>query len=233
MVDQVNTIFNLPRNKIDTIPNGVNIQNYGKTPPQAFRNRFATQDEKVVLYVGRLVYEKGVSILLDAVHQILRRVNAKFVIVGEGYMKEKLMAQASQLGISHKVFFTGFLDGAMVKRLYRVADVFVAPSLYEPFGIVALEAMASQAPIVVSDVGGLREIVEHDRTGVTVHPNNSGSLAWGILRVLENKVYSRRISRNGYNKITTEYNWNTIAEQTKKVYLRILSEYEKGDWKAS
>ena len=119
----------------------------------------------------------------------------------------------------------------MVKSLYQVADVFVVPSLYEPFGIVALEAMASRAPIVVSEVGGLIEIVEHDRTGVLVYPNNHVSLAWGILRILEDEDYSQWIRRTGYNETVTKYNWNTIAEQTKKVYMRILIEYEAGEWK--
>jgi len=231
MADQVSNIFSIPRDKLDIILNGVSIDHDVKAPPPSFRNRFAKPEEKLVLYVGRLVFEKGVSVLLDAIKQVLQRVNAKVIIVGEGYMKERLIAQAHHLGISHKVFFTGFLDGKTVKSLYQVANVFVAPSLYEPFGIVALEAMASLTPTVVSEVGGLKEIVDHDRTGVQVYPNDPASLAWGILRILEDVDYSQWIRRNGYNEVVTTYNWNTIAEQTKKVYRRILFEYETGEWK--
>jgi glycogen(starch) synthase len=231
MASQVSTIFHLPRTKIDIIPNAVNATNFAPAPPRHLRTRFAKDDEKLVLYVGRLVYEKGVSVLIDSVSRVLQRVNAKFVIVGDGYMKDRLIDQAQRLGILHKVCFTGFLNDQDVKGLYRVADVCVVPSLYEPFGIVALEAMASQTPVVASGVGGLSEIIEHDATGVSVYPGDPESLARGILRLLEDDGYSSRLSKNGFLKVVNRYDWERVAEETWGVCKRVFTEYEKASWK--
>lgn len=231
MASQVSTIFSLPRNKIDIIPNGVNVNTFATRPSRHLRQEFANDDEKLVLYVGRLVYEKGVSVLIDSVKRVLQRVNAKFVIVGDGYMKDRLIDQARRLGITHKICFTGFLDDQTVKGLYKVADVVVVPSLYEPFGIVALEAMASKTPVVASGVGGLLEIIEHDTTGVSVYPDDPESLAWGILRILEDKKYSRRTRRNGFLKVVNRFNWGSVAGETWDVCKRVFTEYEKTPWK--
>jgi len=231
MASQVSNIFWLPRDKVDTIPNGVNTEDYAKRPLRAFRRQFADHDEKLVLFVGRLVYEKGVSTLIDSVRGVLQRTNAKFIIVGDGYLKDRLMDQAQHLGVSHKVYFTGFLDNETVRLLYSVADVFVVPSLYEPFGIVCLEAMAAGTPVVASGVGGLLEIIEHDKTGVVVYPNNPESLTWGILRVLLDDNYSRWISKNAFLETVNRFGWDSIAERTKGVYQRVLHEYERGSWK--
>ena len=91
----------------------------------------------------------------------------------------------------------------------------VVPSLFEPFGIVALEAMAAKSPVVVSDTGGLSEIVQHDVTGVKVYPNNPDSLAWGITKVLLDDNYRQRIRENAYKIIQEKYDWEKIAQQTK------------------
>ncbi len=149
-----------------------------------FRNKFALPEEKIVLFVGRLVYEKGIHILINAVPKILEKVNAKFIIVGSGYMKEQLLNIVRSMNLEHKVLFEGFLDEQTLLKLQQCADVSVVPSLFEPFGIVALEAMAAKSPVVASDTGGLSEIIQHDVTGVKVYPNNPDSLAWGISKVL-------------------------------------------------
>jgi glycosyltransferase involved in cell wall biosynthesis len=232
MADHVSWAFSLPRQKIDVIPNGVDVKEFVGTIQKApFRRLYAVPEEKIVLFVGRLVYEKGASLLVEAVPRVLARTNAKFVFVGDGYMKEQLIARARQLGVAHKTYFTGYVDEKTLKQLYRVADVCVFPSLYEPFGIVALEAMAARAPIVVADTGGFSEVLEHDRTGVKVYPNNVESLAWGIVRVLTDDGYASYLKANAARKVLEEYSWDQIASRTKKVYERILEEYEKGTWK--
>ena len=152
-------------------------------------------EEKIVLFVGRLVYEKGIHVLINAVPKILSKVNAKFIIVGSGYMKEQLLNIVRSMGLEHKVLFEGFMDEATLLKLQRCADVSVVPSLFEPFGIVALEAMAAKSPVVASDTGGLSEIIEHDVTGVKVYPNNPDSLAWGITKVLLDENYAKQPQR--------------------------------------
>jgi 1,4-alpha-glucan branching enzyme len=233
MVSHDQWAFGLPRDKLIMIPNGVDFEVYAKVRNEglsSFRYKFALPEEKIVLFVGRLVYEKGVHVLVNAIPKVLRKANAKFIIVGNGYMKEQLSNIVKSMGVAHKVMFTGFVDDETLRKLQNCADVSVVPSLFEPFGIVALEAMAAKSPIIVSDTGGLSEIVEHDITGVKVYPENPDSLAWGITKVLLDENYANWIKSNAYKKIQEKYNWDIIAQQTKSVYESILKEYSKSIW---
>jgi glycogen synthase len=233
MVSHVKWAFGLPDDKLVMVPNGVNMQVYDEARQQnlkPFRSAFALPEEKLVLFVGRLVYEKGAHVLINAIPRILEKVNAKFVIVGSGYMKDQLSTIVRSMGLEHKVMFTGFVDEETLLKLQCCADVSVVPSLFEPFGIVTLEAMAAKSPVVVSDTGGLSEIVEHDITGVKVYPNNTESLAWGITKVLTDDKYRNILRENAYKKIQEKYDWDKIAQQTKRIYEIVLSEYSKSFW---
>jgi len=233
MISHVRWAFGLPKDKLIMVPNGVDAKVYTKAERDEldqFRSRFASPEEKIVLFVGRLVYEKGVHVFVNAVPKVLQKVNAKFVIVGSGYMKEQLSSLVRNVGLAHKVLFTGFVDDDTLRGLQKCADVSVVPSLFEPFGIVALEAMAAKSPVVVSDTGGLSEIVEHDMTGVKVYAENPDSLAWGITKVLLDENYANWIRENAYKKVQEKYDWNKIAQQTKAVYEGVLNEYSKSFW---
>ena len=233
MISHVKWAFGLPTDKLVMIPNGVDAEAYTRMEQddlRSFRGKFALPEEKIVLFVGRLVYEKGVHVLVNAVPKVLEKVNAKFIIVGNGYMKEQLSNIVKNMGLAHKVQFTGFVDDETLRKLQKCADVSVVPSLFEPFGIVALEAMAAKSPVVVSDTGGLSEIVEHDVTGVKVYANNPESLAWGITKVLLDENFANLIKANAYKKVQEKYNWNKIAQQTKANYETVLSEYSKSFW---
>jgi glycosyltransferase involved in cell wall biosynthesis len=234
MASHVSWALGLPREKVDVIPNGVDSKEYAKPYDRKnFRRRFASPREKLVLFVGRLVHEKGASVLVEAIPKILSKVDAKFVIVGDGYMRDQLISRAQALRVEAKVYATGFLDDETVRLLYRTADVCVVPSLYEPFGIVALEAMAAKTPLVVSDVGGLSEIVEHDKTGVKIYANSPDSLAWAVARVLTDARYADTLRNGSYEKVQQVYDWNSIAAGTKTVYERVLEESRSRDWKIS
>ena len=176
------------------------------------------------------MYEKGIHVLINAVPKILSKVNAKFIIVGSGYMKEQLLNIVRSMGLEHKVLFEGFMEEATLLQLQKSADVSVVPSLFEPFGIVALEAMAAQSPVVASDTGGLSEIIEHDVTGVKVYPNNPDSLAWGIAKVLLDENYAKNLRDNAYKRVQEKYDWEKIAQQTKRIYEGVLGEYSKSFW---
>ncbi|MEM3730737.1 MAG: glycosyltransferase family 4 protein [Candidatus Bathyarchaeia archaeon] len=233
MVSHVKWAFGLPDDKLVMIPNGVDAEVYTKVENEdlnEFRSKFALPEEKIVLFVGRLVHEKGAHVLVNAVSKVLEKVNAKFVIVGNGYMKEQLSNMVKNMGLSQKVLFTGFVDDETLRKLQQCADVSVVPSLFEPFGIVALEAMAAKTPVVVSDTGGLSEIVEHEVTGIKVYPNNPDSLAWGITRVLLDENLARTLRENAYKKVLEKYNWSGIAKNTKAIYEAVLSEYSKSFW---
>jgi glycogen(starch) synthase len=233
MVSHVRWAFGLPTDKLIMVPNGVNTEVYEKTEKEdlgQFRNRFALPQEKIVLFVGRLVYEKGVHVLVNSVPKVLAKTNAKIIIVGNGYMRDQLANVVKGMGLTHKVLFTGFVDDETLRKLQICADVSVVPSLFEPFGIVALEAMAAKSPVVVSDTGGLSEIVNHDVDGVKVYTDNPDSLAWGITRALTDETYANKLRTNAYKKVLEKYNWDKIAQQTKNIYETVLSDYSKSFW---
>lgn len=225
MADEVNRALGTPQDKMDVIPNGVYLENFAPTGGESeLRSRFAAPYERLVLYVGRLVYEKGVHLLVEAIPSVLRSVDAKFVIVGEGYLKEWIRRRVDELGVSQKVYVTGFLDVNTVRGLFRAADVFVMPSLYEPFGIVALEAAASRLPIVSTCNGGIGEIISHMHSCVRVYPTPE-SIAWGIIQVLTNPALAEQLKTNAYERVKNDFTWWIIADQTIGVYNRVLNEY--------
>jgi glycosyltransferase involved in cell wall biosynthesis len=153
----------------------------------------------------------------------------KLVVVGGGH-RSHLVDLAEALGISRHVFFTGFIPDDSLLRLYRVADAACYPSLYEPFGIVALEAMAAGTPVVVSDAGGLAEIVRHDHTGTVIWSGNLDSLAWGLRRTVVDRDHARWMAGNAWNAVRAEFNWAGIADRTSAVYDRVWSEHVDSDW---
>jgi glycogen(starch) synthase len=234
MADEVSSLFQVPPDKIDVVPNGTKVEPFVRwdgVDLAPFRAMYALPTEQIVLFVGRLVYEKGAHILVEAVPKVLAAIPAaKFVIVGTGGAMGAFQRRAWELGVGHKVLFTGFISDEDRDRLLKVAACAVFPSLYEPFGIVALEAMAARCPVVVSEAGGLREVVQHGETGVTAYPGNVDSLAWGILHVLQHPEWTAARVEKAYQKVITEYNWDRIAERTKTIYERIVRERAATDW---
>ncbi|SFQ97340.1 glycosyltransferase family 4 protein [Desulfoscipio geothermicus] len=231
MKGEVKFVFQVPDDKLVIIPNGVDPANYIQKNNNISRNNYATPDEKIIFYVGRLVREKGVQVLLDAAPMILGRVpNAKFVIAGKGPYLKELQDQAKRMGIGNRVYFTGYVDDYTRNSLYSWSDVAVFPSLYEPFGIVALEAMAARTPVVVSDTGGLSEIVMHNIDGLKAYPGNPRSLADMILTILLNPGPAQQLQQNAYQKIKQRFNWQDIAAKTLDVYQKVWNEHRSSSW---
>ena len=224
MRNELQRLFGLPFEKINVIPNGVNLDLYeGVDRDLEFRRQYARDEEKIILYIGRLVYEKGVQNLIAALPKILNYYNdAKLVIGGKGGMIDELKQQVSNLGLSDKVYFTGYLNSKQVKKMYRCADVAVFPSTYEPFGIVALEAMLAGIPTVVSDIGGLDEIVRHKENGMKAYAGNSNSIADSVLELLYNKELGAKVSKNAQSDVKQNFNWNKIAQDTYFAYEKAI-----------
>lgn len=234
MKEQVHNSFNSPYNKVSVIYNGVDAHKFEFDYPAerkaAVRAKLALPSEKIVMYVGRFVREKGIHLLLSAAGTVLaKNPSAKFVVVGGGN-REKFERFVHWYGLGDKVVFTGFLSGRDLHETYRCADVAVFPSLYEPFGIVALEGMAADVPVVVSDAGGLKEVVLHDETGTTTFAGDPSSLAWGILKVLDDPVRARRLNEAAKVRLRTDFDWGRIADQTIEVYDRVWNEFLTSYW---
>lgn len=225
---EIQRLFGLPFDKINVIPNGVNLNLYnGIDRDYDFRRKYAMDNEKIILFLGRLVYEKGIQNLISAMPKILEHYNdAKLVVAGKGGMLDELKAQVKNMGIENKVYFTGYLDSKSVQKMYKCADVAVFPSTYEPFGIVALESMLSGTPTVVSDVGGLNEIITHGVDGMKSYAGNANSIADSVLSILFDPALGSKISKNAKAKVKANYNWNKISQDTHYVYERAICQSE-------
>jgi len=218
--------FHLPWDKVDVIPNAIDVTQYN-TPVDTgpVRARYGVGwGEKLVLCVGRLVPQKGIEYFIRAIPIIAQRYpEAKFVIVGEGWSRDYLEGVAQSTGHAKRILFTGFISDAEVIALMTSADVLVIPSVYEPFGIVALEGMATGVPVVASQVGGLAEVIEHDRTGIFVYPRNPSSIAWGVDQILSNPSHSDWLTQNAKERLHKTYSWEAVAMKTVEVYEKAVS----------
>jgi glycogen(starch) synthase len=235
MRGELQRIFQIPDDKLRVIANGVYPEEFTRTDldPVKIRSRYCAWDEKMLFYVGRVVREKGLGVLLDALPRILAaNSKVKLVIAGKGPYCDELRHRAYQLGIYHRVYFTGFIDDNTRNALYQCADVAVFPSLYEPFGIVALEGMAAGAPVVVADTGGMSEIIQHGRNGLKAYNDNPVSLADNILWALDHPDHTRQMKKQALNDIKKNYLWPQIAARTQAVYVEILREAQKYTWQS-
>jgi len=219
--NEIMWMYNVPDWKTFSIYNGVNYRNYeGWIDSDSVRNYYniASMDP-LVLFVGRMVYQKGPDLLVEAIPHVLKyHNNAKFVFVGDGEMRWDVEQQAKQLGVSHATRFLGHHNGWKLVDLYEAADVVCVPSRNEPFGIVILEAWSAGKPVVASMNGGPGEIIWHEINGFKIWPN-SDSIAWGIGTLFEDFEHARWMGRNGRIAVETAFSWDAIAEQTLAVYL--------------
>lgn len=236
MADQLNEYFNTPKDKIDVVPNGIYVRPDPFISPEErhiFRRRFVLDDQPLVFYIGRIVYEKGLHILLEAWPRVLSvKPRARLLIAGTGDYLETLKRRAWELGVGNQVIFTGFIADEDRDKLYHIADVAVFPSLYEPFGIVALEAMSAHCPVIVAETGGLPEVVKPHETGLTVQPNSPEALAWGILHTLQHPDWAHARAENAFREARDGFNWRSIASVTTAVYQRTYAAWERDSWGA-
>lgn len=231
MHGELRYVFQVPEDKLSIIPNGVNVDAFRLKNNRHSRADYASPDEQIVLYVGRLVREKGVEVLIDAIPHILKyRPSTKFIIAGKGPHGGNLRNHAAAVGVADRIYFTGYVDDDLRNSLYSWADVAVIPSLYEPFGIVALEAMAAQAPVVISDTGGLSEIVQHGVDGLKSYTGNSQSLADMVIWMLSDRKKAEKMRQIAYEKVRRQYNWLEIARQTRDTYRDILNASRGTPW---
>ena len=232
MKNEVKNLFGLPEDKIYVIPNGVNKNRFnGCERDYGFRRKYAADNEKLIFFVGRLVNEKGAQVLVDAVPKVLHHFrDAKFVIAGKGPQLDYLRGKAAVMDISHKVYFTGYISDEDLGKFFKCADIAVFPSLYEPFGIVALEGMAAGIPVVASDTGGMGEVVCHEVDGMKCYTGNANSLADCILELLFNPGKAEEMKKRALDKVDKIYNWEAISGQTLEVYTKVAEEGRKAEW---
>lgn len=235
MRQQVSDIFKTPWDKIWVISNGINVEDYKFGFDWVeYRRRFARDNEKIVFFVGRHVFEKGIHLLVDCIPEIVRKhPEVKVVIAGTGSMTDELKQNVLDMGLQDSVLFTGYMDDDSKKMMYRIANAAVFPSLYEPFGIVALEAMAAGCPVIVSDTGGLSEIVQHKHNGMKAIAGSAESLSQNIQELLSSDELSQSIKEKAKTTVEKYYGWDYAAELTDRMYKEIEAEAHGTDWEVA
>jgi glycogen(starch) synthase len=222
MAGHVAQIFGVDSDRITAIPNGIDAGDLVAAPePElaSLRARYAKPEQRLVLMVGRLVYEKGFHLALDALAPIVRaRRDVRFVVAGTGTAEAELKQQTRKLGLTRYGSFIGWAGDDLLHSLYRVADLCIVPSIYEPFGLVALEAMASGCLCVVADTGGLREVVPADGTaGVRFTSNDADALRDTLERVLTDDNARSQLVAEAREHVL-QFDWTEVARRTLDVY---------------
>jgi glycogen(starch) synthase len=220
---EVTRLFDLPPDSVDVVPNGIDLDSWhvDDRAAVAARERYASENGPLLAYTGRLEYEKGVHTLLRAMPRLRRRhPGLRLVVAGTGTHEAELRALATTLRLGRAVTFVGFLGADELAVLAAAADAAIVPSIYEPFGIVALEASAAGTPLVVADTGGLRELVEHGITGLRFPPEDVGALADAVSAVLSDEVLGRRLVRDARRVLIEDFSWSRVARRTAEVYER-------------
>lgn len=208
---EVTRLFDLPPDKVDVVPNGViEVPSRRRTP-----------GTPTVVYAGRLEYEKGVQTLLRATPRLKRRhPGLRVVVAGTGTYETALKDLAKELRVGKVVEFIGHVDRNALATLFSQASAVVVPSIYEPFGMVALEAAVAGAPLIVSDTGGLRELVNNGVDGLRVPSEDVPALAAAITTLISDQVLASRLARVAKERARTEHGWDAIAAKTLDTYAR-------------
>lgn len=220
MRGHVADIFGIDEERVSVIPNGIDPRDLRPVSDlPSLRAEFAKPDERLVLLVGRLVYEKGFQLALDALPKVIENVSGvRFIVAGSGTHEGELKAQAARLGLDARGTFLGWIGDDALHSLYRIADLCVVPSIYEPFGLVALEAMASGCPCIVADTGGLREVVpEGERVGLRFNGGDPEHLGVMIERLLVDGALRDRLVTEASEHVL-RFDWSDVAARTLALY---------------
>ncbi len=220
MRGHVADVFDIDETRVTVIPNGIDPSDLRAVEDlEALRAQFAAPHERLVLLVGRLVYEKGFQLALDALPGVIDSVGGvRFLVAGSGTHEGELKAQARRLGLHEHGSFLGWIGDDALHSLYRIADLCVVPSIYEPFGLVALEAMASGCPCIVADTGGLREVVPAgERVGLRFNGGDPEHLGVMIERLLVDRELRDRLVVEASEHVL-RFDWSDVAERTRALY---------------
>jgi glycosyltransferase involved in cell wall biosynthesis len=223
--DKVITVSNLTRNivitrygvdpaKVVTVHNAVDFS------ASAFENAKRGTDEKIVTFLGRITYQKGPDYFIEAAHKVLKRYsNVRFVMAGSGDMLNRMIRHVAKLGIADKFNFTGVLKGADVQHMFALSDVYVMPSVSEPFGISPLEAMRSHVPTIISKQSGVAEVLKH---AIKVDFWDVDAMADAIYGILQYPALTKMFIQFGDREVNS-LKWDKAALKVKQVYEQAIA----------
>jgi glycosyltransferase involved in cell wall biosynthesis len=188
-----------------------------------FRSALAGPDQVLVTYAGRLDLEKGIDTLINAFALLKRRhSDVRLAIAGRGVLRPTIEDHVRRLGLGGDVILCGYLEGQVLRSFYTVSDVHVCPSRYEPFGLVALEAMAVGTPVVVSNTGGLHDIVSTAKVGRTFEPSDPTSLADFLFELVAHPKLRRQVGEAGREHVEEKFSWTNLSRKAVALYEKAL-----------
>ncbi len=201
--------YNIPANRVVTVHNAVRFTDKeGKLPERGV-------SDKIVTFLGRITYQKGPDYFVEAAAKVLKRVpNVRFVMAGSGDMMNHVIRRVARLGIADRFHFTGFLRGDDVDKMFQLSDVYVMPSVSEPFGISPLEAMRSNVPVIISKQSGVAEVLDY---AVKVDYWDVDAMADAIYGLISYPSLNKMFSEKGLEEVT-RLKWNNAAAKIKDVY---------------
>lgn len=214
---QAKNILNAAPEKVEVVYNGAQ-RNCAVVPKKK-------KERPIILYIGYLGVRKGLPYLISALRLVFKKnQDARAVIIGDGPLKSLCQHMARKLNISHRVAFTGIVTERQKARWYQKADLCVFPSTYDPFPIVALEALAAGKPVVASNVGGLPEVIQNKVNGLLVRPRNPKEIAEAVDMILSHDELAGKMAKNALQTIEREFNWENAAQKTLSIYRRCIGE---------
>ncbi len=209
--------YGVEKDKIDVVYNAVDRDKFSGVLKG--QNYFKIHNKKIVLFLGRLTLHKGPDYFLYAAKKVLeRKEDVIFVIAGTGDMEEQIIEQTAELGISDRVLFTGFLQDDQLREIYKLANLYVMPSVSEPFGITTLEALASGTPVIISKQSGVSEVLNHC---LKVDFWDTDEMANKIIAVLENEELEECLASNGFAEVA-KFSWDDAAKKIIEIYNQLL-----------
>ncbi len=219
MKQELEEVFEVPADKISILPNGVDpllIPEIGGN--EDWKHKYGHPDDFYIFSLGRVVPEKGFQYLIEAASMLRNDYpDIRFIIAGKGPLLEDYRKKVREYQLEDKVYFVGFVTDEERNQFLRQSDALIFPSSYEPFGIVAIEGMAAQTPIIVSDTGGLGDIVQHGKNGLKVFPGNAESIRDQIVALYNDPELGERLVQAASEDVNTKYNWTEIAVKTTEV----------------
>ncbi|KHO61345.1 glycogen synthase (ADP-glucose) [Thermoanaerobacter sp. YS13] len=218
--------YNISEEKVEVIYNGIDLNQYQKTDRNIARKKYGIEG-KYILFVGRISRQKGITHLIDAVKYLPKDI--KVVLCASSPDTQEVLEEVEQkVKLYDNIIWINRMVGKEeIIELYSNAEVFACPSIYEPFGIINLEAMACKTPVVASATGGIKEVVVHEETGFLVEPGNPEELAKYINILLNNKDLAIKFGENGRKRVEEMFSWESIAKKTYEMYKDAIEKYKK------